>query len=99
MNSKDSEIKNIYKTVFHNERIIDFVIKEKENGTLKFKEDLHIFGVDEVVDVFYRTLYSKHFEEVKRKYKEAYGIRSLKIRKSENPNKLRRRIDMIFKPF
>lgn len=87
--SKNFYVKYVWDNIFKKSNIIDFTLESK-NGLIEFKQDLHIFGLDEIADLYMFTIY--------RSIKEKVGLReSLALQDRELKPLKQRRLKMRFK--
>jgi hypothetical protein len=96
--NQDPRVQRVFRNLFNGEYAMDFDISLLKDGRLSIKEDLHLLGIDEVLDVFVRVFSKYHVEQIKKRVSENYGIRALEVRKSEISSKIKRRLKMVFCP-
>ncbi|MFZ8932991.1 MAG: hypothetical protein ACO20H_04465 [Bacteriovoracaceae bacterium] len=97
-NNQDPRVQRVYRNLFNGQYSMDFDISVLPDGRLSIKEDLHILGIDEVLDVFVRAFSKYHVEQIKHRVANNYGIKALEVRKSEAPSVIKRRLKMTFCP-
>lgn len=94
--SSDIQVQRFHHHFFHGEDSLDLDISYNPGGRITIKEDLHILGVDEFVDVLVRTISKYHIAGMKQRKNDGYGVHSAAVRKSEQPSKIRARTKMKF---